>query len=52
MTDVLFFVVLPFGGIAGLIGGIEIVSWHERKKVSNQIRARLGCGDHGKSETG
>ncbi len=43
MMEALLFIAVPLGGVAGAIGGIEIVSWQEHKKLSNQIKSRVGC---------
>ncbi len=41
--EALLFIALPLGGVVGALGGIEIVSWQERKKISNRIKSRVGC---------
>lgn len=43
MVDLFLYSALSFGGVAGAIGGMEIISWRNRKRISTQIKKRVGC---------
>ena len=43
MVDLFLYSALSLGGVAGAIGGMEIISWRNRKRILTQIKNRVGC---------
>lgn len=43
MVDLFLYSALSLGGVAGAIGGMEIISWRNRKRILTQIKKRVGC---------